>query len=88
MTDTLFDLTEYTVEVETHEVDFTPAGGNLWFAGCSKVDALRELVDSEAQWLGNNLVVERRYVEPLAVALYQRGWTVRIEGESFETEEN
>lgn len=82
--ESLFDLEEYTIEVEPSEpvaADFNPAGGNLWTVDCSDPGALENMVQDDATWLGQRLVVETRYVDDLMERLYGEGWTVTIGGE-------
>jgi hypothetical protein len=55
--------------------------GSLWLC-TPKDDAalehLRENVSGEAQWSGNALAVEPRYVGGLIDSLRDNGWTVHI----------
>ena len=40
-------------------------------------DWLVEHTDDEAQWFGNALVVEPRYVEPLVLGMLEEGWVAQ-----------
>jgi hypothetical protein len=53
--------------------------GSLWLVvshNDAAVEHLRENVSEEAQWLGDRLAVEPRYVQGLAEGLRDNGYTV------------
>ena len=43
----------------------------------SALDFLQERVGDDAQWLGNALAVEHRYIASLVAQLREEGWDVR-----------
>jgi hypothetical protein len=54
--------------------------GSVWLVTPTTKAArrhLQERVTTEAQWWGQALVVEPRYVAGLAAALVQNGWSVQ-----------
>ena len=61
---------DYTVENHGSLFLLRPTHG-------SALDFLRERVDDEAQWLGNALAVEHRYIASLVAQLREEGWDVR-----------
>jgi hypothetical protein len=55
-------------------------GGTVYLITPLNDEAKQNLVDNvsdEAQWLGNSLAVEHRYIESLVEQLKSEGWTVR-----------
>ena len=58
--------------------------GSIWLVAANNPDALihlQEHTDSEAQWWGQALVVEPRYVGELALRLREKGY--KVEGGRF-----
>jgi hypothetical protein len=53
--------------------------GSIWLCipnNAAALDHLREHTSDEAQWVGENLVVEPRYVAGLVMALQDSGFTL------------